>query len=76
VPSSVIVSPLTSSTVGAAQGINQAAQCVGAILIVPLVKKWATRSVLAGAIFVFAFMTTLLLIVDAATGMKRITNEI
>jgi hypothetical protein len=32
--------------------------------------------VLAGAIFVFAFMTTLLLIVDAATGMKRITDEI
>jgi hypothetical protein len=73
---SVIVIPLTPSTVGAAQGINQAAQCVGAILIAPLVKKWATRSVLSGAIFVFALMTTILLIVDAATGMKRIIDKI
>jgi len=58
---------------GAAQGINQAAQCVGAILIAPLIKKWPTRTVLSGAIFVFALMTTILLIVDAATGghMKK-----
>jgi hypothetical protein len=56
--------------VGAAQGINQAAQCVGAILIAPLVKKWATRTILAGAIFFFAIMTSILLIVDAASGAK------
>jgi MFS family permease len=58
----------TFTKLGAAQGVNQAAQCVGAILIAPLVKKWATRSVLAVAICVFALMTTILLIVDAATG--------
>ena len=54
--------------VGAAQGINQAAQCVGAILIAPLIKQWPTRTVLSCAIFVFALMTTILLIVDASTG--------
>jgi hypothetical protein len=61
--------------VGAAQGVNQAAQCVGAILIAPLIKKWATRSVLAAAIIVFAIMTTILLIVDAATGRTAIANQ-
>lgn len=55
--------------VGAAQGLNQAAQCVGAILIAPLVKKWPTRTVLSVGITLFAVMTALLLIVDAATGM-------
>lgn len=54
--------------VGAAQGVNQAAQCIGAILIAPLIKKWPTRTVLAGAIFLFGVMTVILLIVDAATG--------
>ncbi|KAJ3514270.1 hypothetical protein NLJ89_g2469 [Agrocybe chaxingu] len=58
----------TFTKLGAAQGVNQAAQCVGAILIAPLIKKWPTRSVLAGAIFLFALMTVILLIVDAATG--------
>ena len=53
---------------GAAQGINQAAQCVGAILIAPLIKRWPTRTVLATAILFFSLMTTILLIVDAATG--------
>jgi hypothetical protein len=55
---------------GAAQGINQAAQCVGAILIAPLIKRWPTRSVLASAILFFSLMTAILLIVDAATGGK------
>lgn len=53
---------------GAAQGVNQAAQCVGAILIAPLIKRWPTRSVLATAILFFSLMTTVLLIVDAGTG--------
>jgi len=53
---------------GAAQGINQAAQCVGAILIAPLIKRWPTRSVLATAILFFSLMTMVLLIVDASTG--------
>ncbi|GAA5822424.1 hypothetical protein JCM11251_006334 [Rhodosporidiobolus azoricus] len=53
---------------GAAQGLNQAAQCVGAILIAPLVAKFHTRTVLACAVAFFGLMTAILLIVDAATG--------
>ncbi|KAH8101190.1 major facilitator superfamily domain-containing protein [Cristinia sonorae] len=60
----------TFQKLGAAQGINQAAQCVGAILIAPLIKKWPTRTVLGGAVFLFALMTAILLIVDGATGGK------
>jgi len=60
----------TFTKLGAAQGINQAAQCVGAILIAPLIKKWPTRTVLTGAILLFGLMTIILLIVDAATGGK------
>ncbi|EAU87946.2 hypothetical protein CC1G_01593 [Coprinopsis cinerea okayama7 len=52
---------------GAAKGLNQAAQCIGAILIAPLIKRWPTRTVLAFSIFAFALMTALLLIIDAAT---------
>ncbi|SGY60636.1 BQ5605_C007g04460 [Microbotryum silenes-dioicae] len=58
----------TFTKLGAAQGVNQAMQCVGAILIAPLVKALPTRTVLAGAVTFFALMTTLLLIIDAATG--------
>ncbi|KAF9446584.1 MFS general substrate transporter [Macrolepiota fuliginosa MF-IS2] len=60
----------TFSKLGAAQGVNQAAQCVGAILIAPLIKRWPTRTVLSGAIILFCFMVLILLIVDAATGGK------
>lgn len=58
----------TFTKLGAAQGINQAAQCIGAILIAPLIKRWPTRTVLSAAILFFGLMTTILLIVDAATG--------
>ena len=60
--------PPFKSVVGAAQGLNQAAQCVGAILIAPLVKKWPTRTVLSAAIIMFSFTAALLLILDAGTG--------
>jgi len=65
---SFAISTTDASTVGAAQGVNQAAQCVGAILIAPLVRRWPTRTVLSTAVIVFCMMTTILLIVDAATG--------
>ncbi|RXW15473.1 hypothetical protein EST38_g10383 [Candolleomyces aberdarensis] len=55
---------------GGAQGLNQAAQCVGAILIAPLVKKWPTRTVLSAAIIMFSLTAGILLIVDTATGGK------
>ena len=39
-------------------------QCVGAILIAPLIKRFNTRSVLAGAILGFCVLTVILLICD------------
>ncbi|KAK4050724.1 hypothetical protein OIO90_004946 [Microbotryomycetes sp. JL221] len=58
----------TFEKLGLAQGLNQAAQCVGSILVAPLIRKFATRTVLSASIVFFALMTTILLIVDAATG--------
>lgn len=54
--------------VGLLTGLNYAFQCVGAIMIAPLVKRFPTRTVLATAILVFALMTAILIIVDASTG--------
>jgi len=53
---------------GMLQGFNQAFQCVGSILIAPLIKRFPTRSVLACAIMAFGLLTALLMIVDAGTG--------
>ncbi|KAF4308997.1 Major facilitator superfamily domain general substrate transporter [Botryosphaeria dothidea] len=58
----------TFERVGLLQGLNQAFQCVGAILIAPLIKRWPTRLVLSCAIVMFGLLTAILLIVDAATG--------
>lgn len=58
----------TFERVGLLTGLNQAFQCVGAILIAPLVKRFRTKNVLAMAILIFAVFSALLLIVDAATG--------
>jgi MFS family permease len=58
----------TFEKVGLISGLNQAFQCVGSILIAPLIKRWPTRTVLSVAIFVFAIFTAILMIVDAATG--------
>ncbi|KAH7062474.1 major facilitator superfamily domain-containing protein [Macrophomina phaseolina] len=60
----------TFERVGLLQGLNQAFQCVGAILIAPLIKRWPTRLVLSCAIVMFGLLTAILLIVDAATGGK------
>ncbi|RXW13057.1 hypothetical protein EST38_g12795 [Candolleomyces aberdarensis] len=57
-----------SMKTGAAQGLNQVAQCVGAILIAPLVKKWPTRTVLSAAIIMYSLTAASLLILDAGTG--------
>lgn len=60
--------PITFARIGLIQGLNQAFQCVGAVLVAPLVRRWPTRIVLSAAILVFSAMTTIVLIVDAATG--------
>jgi MFS family permease len=58
----------TFERVGLLTGLNQAFQCVGSILVAPLVKRFATKNVLSTAILVFGLLTAILLIVDAATG--------
>ncbi|OAL27991.1 hypothetical protein AYO20_09613 [Fonsecaea nubica] len=60
--------PRTFERVGLLTGLNQAFQCVGSILIAPLIKRWPTKLVLAVAIMVFGVMTAILLVVDAGTG--------
>jgi MFS family permease len=61
---------ITFQRVGVLTGLNQAFQCVGSILIAPLIKRYPTKNVLACAVLIFAFMSSLLLILDAATGGK------
>ncbi|KAK6541907.1 hypothetical protein TWF694_007683 [Orbilia ellipsospora] len=58
----------TFERVGLLQGLNQAFQCFGSILIAPLIKRFKTRTVLAIAAIVFALFASLLLIIDRATG--------
>ena len=45
-------------------------QVVGSIMIAPLIKRFPTKSVLSMSIIVFGLITTLFLIIDAATGGK------
>ena len=62
------ISPHTFEKVGLVAGLNQASQCVGAILISPLIKHWPTRMVLSVGVFIFAIFTAILIILDSATG--------
>src|SRR5262245_59756447 len=57
----------TFERVGLLTGLNQAFQCVGAILIAPLMKRFLTKNVLVVSILGFGLFTAILLIVDAAT---------
>ncbi|KAI7776919.1 major facilitator superfamily domain ral substrate transporter [Diaporthe eres] len=65
----------TFERVGLLTGLNQAMQCVGSIIIAPLIKQFPTKNVLSGAIIVFAIFTAILLIVDAAAGGSWIPEE-
>jgi MFS family permease len=56
--------------VGVLTGTNAAMQCVGSILIAPLMKRFPTRTVLSYAVLVFGLISMTLLIADAATGGK------
>jgi MFS family permease len=58
----------TFERLGLLTGLNQACQCVGSILIAPLIKRYPTKNVLACAIFVFGLFSAILLVVDSATG--------
>ncbi|KAK2749574.1 hypothetical protein FQN55_003274 [Onygenales sp. PD_40] len=58
----------TFERVGLLTGLNQAFQCVGAILIAPLVRRAPTKLVLSTAVLTFGIFTAILLIVDASTG--------
>ncbi|KAI5807813.1 major facilitator superfamily domain-containing protein [Pyronema omphalodes] len=60
----------TLERIGLLTGLNQAFQCVGSILIAPLIRRYPTKVVLSSAIFLFGLCTAVLLIVDAATGGK------
>ncbi|KAF9258014.1 hypothetical protein L218DRAFT_1067629 [Marasmius fiardii PR-910] len=51
-----------------ALGLNYAMQCVGSIIVAPLIKKYRTRSVLSTAVLIFGLISAILLIVDGATG--------
>lgn len=58
----------TFERIGLLTGLNQAFQCVGSILIAPLIKRFPTKNVLSIAILVFGILSAILLIIDAATG--------
>jgi MFS family permease len=58
----------TFQRVGLMVGLNQACQCVGSILIAPLIRRFPSRIVLSSAVLGFAFLSALLLIIDASTG--------
>ena len=62
--------PRTFEKVGLMVGLNQACQCIGSILIAPLIKRYPTRTVLSVSIFIFSLLTALLMIIDASTGGK------
>jgi hypothetical protein len=58
----------TFQRVGLLTGLNQACQCVGSIMIAPLIKVFPTKNVLSCAVLVFGIFSAILLMIDAATG--------
>ncbi|TPX54324.1 hypothetical protein PhCBS80983_g05963 [Powellomyces hirtus] len=60
----------TYTYAGYLDGFNQAAQCIGSIMIAPLVRRFPTRTVLAFAIVVFGIVSSVGMILEAATGGK------
>ncbi|WEW56260.1 hypothetical protein PRK78_001699 [Emydomyces testavorans] len=67
--------PKTFERVGLLSGLNQACQCIGSILIAPLVRRAAPKMVLAVSVLVFGLFTALLLILDASTGGTFVPAE-
>ncbi|EGD88169.2 uncharacterized protein TERG_04419 [Trichophyton rubrum CBS 118892] len=58
----------TFERVGLLSGLNQACQCVGSIMIAPLVRRAPARLVLVVSVVLFGLFTGILMVVDAATG--------
>lgn len=58
----------TFEHVGLLIGLNQASQCIGSMLVGPLIKHWRTQTVLAVTIFIFGLSTAIFMIIDASTG--------
>jgi hypothetical protein len=54
--------------IGILTGLNYAAQGFGSIIISPLIKRLPARVLLSSAVIVFAVVSAMILIVDAATG--------
>lgn len=65
----------TLERIGLLTGLNQAFQCVGSILIAPLIRRVQTKYVLSGAIFLFGICTAVLLILDSATGGRLVPKD-
>ncbi|KAJ8091066.1 hypothetical protein PM082_024677 [Marasmius tenuissimus] len=65
------------SNIGILTGVNYAMQCIGSIIVAPLIKRYPTRSVLSTAVLVFGVISAILLVVDASTGgvMKFKTGD-
>jgi MFS family permease len=61
------ISTRTFEKVGLIVGLNQASQCVGSVLIGPLVKRWRTQIILSATIFTFALSTAVFIIMDVVT---------
>ncbi|KAJ3053958.1 hypothetical protein HK097_002977 [Rhizophlyctis rosea] len=64
---------------GYLDGFNQAAQCIGSIIVAPLVRHFHTKTVLSVAVITFALISSLGMIIEAATGGKvpqqRVTGK-
>eukprot|EP00128_Syssomonas_multiformis_P011615 Colp12_sorted_trinity150504_noHs@16414 len=64
-----------AQALGILVGFNQAMQCVGSILVAPVVRWFSTKGVLSTSIWLFAIVSALIPIVNAATGGLLPTNE-
>jgi hypothetical protein len=58
----------TFQRIGLLTGLNQACQCIGSILIAPLIRRYHTKNVLTAAILTFGVLSVILLVIDASTG--------
>ncbi|KAL0634944.1 hypothetical protein Q9L58_006138 [Maublancomyces gigas] len=53
---------------GLLRGLDQLFQCVGSILVAPLIRRFPIRNILICAAGVFGFLSAILMVVDVSTG--------